>query len=105
MNPNEYQKAAMRTVSSLAQHELMLNGIMGLNGEAGEIADYYKKSRFQGHELNREHLAEELGDLLWYVATFAEGIGYKLEDVMKMNIEKLKKRYPNGFEVERSINR
>ena len=111
MNFNEYQKEALRTekgmnkVSAGDANGYILNGVMGLNGEAGETIDIVKKHVFQGHELDREHLAEELGDCLWYIAVTANGIGYTLEDIAKMNVEKLHKRYPNGFETERSINR
>jgi NTP pyrophosphatase (non-canonical NTP hydrolase) len=69
------------------------------------VVDLVKKHLFQGHELDKKKLADELGDVCWYIATMAKGLGYSLEEIMKMNIEKLFKRYPNGFESERSINR
>ena len=72
-------------------------------GEAGEVADAFKKARFQGHE--DPDVEEELGDVLWYVAMIAKLIGSDLETVMFRNIEKLRERYPDGFEVERSVNR
>ena len=102
MTGNEYQKAALRTAGS---DNLLLNGVMGLCGESGECIDRVKKYTFQGHALDANHLAEELGDVMWYVAVTAAGIGYELEDILKMNVEKLKERYPDGFEKERSINR
>ena len=82
-----------------------MNGLIGLNGEAGEAIDILKKYLFQGHELNVEHIAKELGDVAWYLAVSADAIGYKLEDILQMNVDKLKKRYPNGFRTELSINR
>ena len=105
---NEYQRLAMRTASGPTMEtadNLLLNGVMGLNGEAGECIDLVKKHLFQGKELDKEHLAKELGDVAWYLAVAAQGLGYGLDDIFKMNIEKLMARYPNGFEVERSENR
>lgn len=78
---------------------------MGLNGEAGEAVDILKKVLFQGHKLDREHIAFELGDICWYLALAADAIGYDLETIMKMNIDKLYARYPDGFEVDKSVNR
>jgi NTP pyrophosphatase (non-canonical NTP hydrolase) len=78
---------------------------MGLNGEAGECIDLIKKHLFQGHTLNEEHIAKELGDIAWYLAISADAIGYDLETIFQMNINKLKDRYPDGFDSELSINR
>ena len=114
MTPNEYQKLALRTDSTSAAqlYQLksmtkarLLNGLMGLNGEAGEAIDIFKKYLFQGHALNREHLAKELGDVAWYLALSADALGYTLEEVFRMNIEKLRERYPDGFETGRSLHR
>lgn len=106
MTINEYQVAAMRTSGkNLTTAEHLFNGALGLTGESGEVADIMKKAAFQGHELDVEHLAKELGDICWYLAETATAIGYALEDIMQMNIDKLKKRYPDGFSAERSQNR
>lgn len=78
---------------------------MGLSGESGEVTDHIKKVAFQGHDLDKEEIAKELGDVLWYVARTADSIGYKLEDIAEMNVKKLRKRYPNGFSEEASRNR
>ena len=105
---NEYQKLAMRTASGMCAatpDNLMLNGVMGLNGEAGECIDLVKKHLFQGKPLDKEHLAKELDDVAWYLAVTAQSIGYGLDDIFKMNIKKLEARYPNGFEVEKSEHR
>lgn len=83
----------------------LLNGVMGLNGESGECIDILKKALFQGHGLDAEHLAEELGDVAWYLAVSAQALGYTLEEIMQMNVEKLRRRYPDGFSAERSTNR
>ena len=105
MNPNEYQKLCMRTANFMDSSKLIVNGAMGLCGEAGEVIDLLKKWAFQGHTLHRQDIEEELGDVLWYAAILCEGIGTTMEEVMQKNIEKLKRRYPDGFEVERSVNR
>ena len=106
MQINEYQQLAMRTSNKeLTQYEHLLNGALGLAGESGEVADQLKKNRFQKHPLDLVHIAKELGDICWYIAETATAIGYDLETIMKMNIDKLKDRYPEGFDAERSIHR
>ena len=105
---DEYQTLAMRTATNdiLESKYLCLeNAALGLCGESGEFADIIKKVHFQGHELNEEHLAKELGDILWYIALACEGMGWTLEYIMELNIDKLLKRYPIEFDTERSIHR
>lgn len=104
---DDYQRAALRTAQAdrLSADELLLNGVMGLCGEAGECIDLVKKARFQGHELNTEKLAEELGDVAWYLAVAAHGLGIPLSSILEGNVEKLMKRYPGGFDKARSMNR
>ena len=106
MTGNEYQRLALRTwhAPDIPYGDMVI-GSMGLNGEAGEVIDLVKKFMAQGHELDREHVAEELGDTLYYLAITALSIGKKLDDIMEANIEKLKRRYPSGFDSERSVNR
>lgn len=103
MTFDEYQTNAQRTIP--AGHDRILNGVMGLNGEAGECIDIMKKAMFQGHELDREKLIYEGGDCLWYLAELATGLGVSLGDIAQHNVDNLKKRYPDGFSAERSINR
>lgn len=106
MKVNEYQDLALRTLNrKLSVEQALVDGVLGLNGEAGECADIVKKHFFQGHSLNREHLEKELGDVAWYLAVTAHVIGYSLEDVLLMNVEKLRARYPDGFDECRSRNR
>lgn len=103
---NAYQQAALRTVNPDTYEDLrIVEGVMGLAGESGECVDICKKAVFQGHDLDKEHLAKELGDVAWYLAISAHAIGYDLEDIFRMNIEKLTDRYPNGFDSECSVNR
>lgn len=106
MTVNEYQKLAMTTLNpELSKKDALINGVMGLCGESGEAIDIVKKWLAQGHELDREKLAKELGDICWYLAETATALDLSLEDVMAANIEKLKKRYPEGFDLDRSMNR
>ena len=119
MTINEYQEEAMKTeigmehyISKTNVEKMMsslyprlFNGLMGLNGEAGEAIDLLKKHIFQGHDLDKEHMAKELGDVAWYLAVSANAIGYDLESIFQMNVEKLRNRYPNGFSPKMSVNR
>ncbi len=106
MTINEYQVLALTTLNpALSEKDVLINGVMGLYGEAGEAIDLVKKHLAQGHELDRENLAKELGDVAWYLAETARAIGYDLETILQMNIDKLKARYPEGFSSERSIGR
>ena len=106
MTINEYQKLAMTTLNpALSEKDVLINGVMGLCGESGEAIDIVKKWLAQGHELDKETLAKELGDICWYLAETATALDLSLEDIMAANIEKLRKRYPEGFDTERSVNR
>ena len=107
MTINEYQTAALRTAQTdkLTARELLLNSALGLCGESGEVADLLKKYHFQGHNLDLDHVAKELGDISWYLAVGAYAIGYDLETILQMNVDKLKARYPDGFSVDRSLHR
>ena len=106
MTIHEYQKLAMTTLNpALDQKDVLINGVMGLCGESGEAIDIVKKWLAQGHELDREKLAKELGDIAWYLAETATALDLNLEDILAANIEKLRKRYPEGFDSHRSIHR
>lgn len=103
---DKYQVAAKRTLNTETQGLAKFANLgMGLAGEAGEVCDYLKKVVFHGHELDREKLTDELGDVLWYLANLADSIDISLSEVATLNIEKLSKRYPDGFEEIRSQNR
>lgn len=106
MDVNEYQKLAMRTLNpSLKEKDVLINAVMGLCGESGEAIDIVKKHLAQGHELNKDALIKELGDVAWYLAEAATALGVNLDEVLQRNIEKLKSRYPEGFDSNKSINR
>ena len=107
MTLNEYQNLAQRTadITGNDMEKKLLNGCMGMCGESGEAIDLYKKHKMQGHELDREAMIKETGDVLWYVAETAAALGVTLEEVAERNIAKLRKRYPEGFTPEHSIHR
>lgn len=126
MTGKEYQTLAMRTndggcferlQSSMGiDYELvepwsetmtadLINGVMGLCGESGEFADIVKKLIFHKHPIDINSLKKELGDVMWYVAMCCNALNISLDDVMQGNIDKLKKRYPDGFSTDASINR
>lgn len=106
MTINEFQLDVLRTESgSSHKYPRILHGMMGLCGEAGEAMDILKKTMYQHHPLDKEHLALELGDVAYYLALAADSIGYDLETLLTMNVTKRQIRYPNGFDSERSINR
>lgn len=95
---NDYQKLASRTRKTFETEKEMQTDVgLGLCGEAGEVADIIKKHLAGAKELDKEHLKEELGDVLWYLAEACDCFGFELEDVAKANIKKLAKRHPNGF--------
>ena len=104
MKINEFQEECLRTINNSGK-ALIIECALGITGEAGEVADDVKKWQGQGHWLNEEHIIEELGDVAYYIAVMAAALNTNLETVLKRNVEKRKKRYPNGFESERSINR
>ena len=106
MQVNEYHKLAMRTLASGAsKKDMLIVSMMGLCGEAGEAIDIVKKWIAQGHELDKERLIKELGDVAWYLAEAATALDVTLEQIFQGNIDKLQKRYPEGFDSSRSQKR
>ena len=103
---NKYQKEAEKLISEDGRKDMITNGVLGLAGEAGECCDLVKNIKYQGHELDKEKLKDELGDVLWYIAETATGLGISLEEVAEYNLDKLHKRYHGSkFNKEDSINR
>lgn len=110
MTSNDYQQRALyfKAVSNFnitGESTRLLEGVMGMAGEAGECVELLKKHLFQGHDLDREHMAKEIGDVAWYVALAADALGYSLDEIMRMNLEKISDRYPEGYDDRRSIHR
>lgn len=106
MGLNDYQYYSSRTRAVAPTHNVELsNYALGLVCEAGEVGDILKKVIFHGHELDEEELKKELGDVLWYLSNICNVLGYPLQEVAEMNLEKLLNRYPHGFNVDDSKNR
>ena len=106
MDLNTYQVKAQRTSNKDAsKKDHLLNGLLGLAGEAGECCDLVKKHLFQDHREFEEKLVEELGDVLWYVAETASALGLSLNHIATYNLKKLEARYPEGFDPEKSLHR
>ena len=131
MNGKEYQSLAMRTNDGKATERLLdkydtivffkqvkadkpcekydlggiFNGCLGLSGEVGEFNDMVKKWIFHEKPLDVDHAQKEVGDILWYIAMICHSFGWDMNQIMQINIDKLKARYPDGFDVELSAHR
>lgn len=119
MTGNEYQKYATRTNDGNSTNRLtvasissdvqdfggILNGCLGLSGEVGEFNDMVKKWIFHQKEIDVEHAKKELGDVMWYIALICQSAGWELDEILEINVNKLKARYPDGFDIQKSNNR
>lgn len=105
MKLNDYQIMAERTDQPTDKLNGLRNAVMGMVGESAETLEHMKKVLDQGHDLDEDKLIEEAGDALWYIAKLARYCGVSLEELAQRNIDKLRRRYPDGFDEERSINR
>ena len=106
MELSDYQKKAMRTANKgLSDNDQLMNGVIGIGGEAGELLNKIKKHKYQGHDFSVVEIVEELGDIMWYVALVADSIGWNIDTIAQNNIAKLEKRYPEKFTENHSINR
>ncbi len=106
MTMNEYQELAQRTArKDLSREAHIMNGILGLCGEIGEVADLIKKHHYQDGRAIENEIFDELGDVLWYWNELASAYGFSAEAVAQHNVDKLKRRYPEGFDMERSLHR
>lgn len=102
---HDYQEAVTRTCATADLQETLKLALVGLQDELGEIAGPLKKYLWHGHGLDRSHLQDEVGDVLWYLATLCNALGIALEEALQGNIEKLQGRYPDGFSCQRSRTR
>lgn len=134
MTGNEYQESAMRTNDRKATERLLrnmltcdmehlkwknliaedenhidfggvFNACLGLSGEVGEFNDMIQKWIFHEKQLDIDHAKKEAGDICWYLAMLCESFGWSLDEIMQMNVDKLKARYPDGFDIERANHR
>ena len=102
----EYAEEVLRTYAGEDTWKDKLTlGSLGLAGESGEVIDAIKKWLYAGHGIDPLHLLEEIGDVLWYLALMCTAFGWSLDDAIAANIRKLRNRFPDGFDPERSINR
>lgn len=105
MKVSEYQDLAARTINrKLSVQQIQLHALHGLSAEVGEIHSLFQKY-FQGHNFTVDDLRKEVGDVAWMLAELCTANGWDMENVLQENIEKLKKRYPDGFSEDRSRNR
>lgn len=102
MEANDFQTASRRTYPDTGNN--LIHGVFGLTSEAGEVAGILQKV-YQGHPLDCGHLVSECGDCLWMICEILDAIDFTLEECMQMNMDKLRKRYPDGFDPERSLHR
>lgn len=120
MNATDYQNLAMRTNDGKATDRLtckidrnlngidiggILNGCLGLSGETGEFNDMIKKWIFHEKDLDVDHAKKEMGNVLWYMAMLCHSFGWDMNEIMQMNVDKLKARYPEGFDTQSSAHR
>ena len=105
MTFNEYQRLARRTQNeNLNQEQREDHALHGMAAELGEIHSIYQKE-LQGHEFSTAHVMSELGDMLWFMAELADVLGLTLEHIAAHNVDKLRARYPDGFDADRSMHR
>ena len=106
MTNQDYQEKIKRTMNNkLTPIERISMLCMGIAGESGEMIDYLKKAYFHDHTLSFDILKNEIGDILWYLGNICNEYNFDLSEIMQLNIDKLKKRYPAGFDAEKSRNR
>ena len=102
---NEYQRLAAMTINgSLTEMGIEMHALHGMVAEVGELHGIFQKT-YQGHGFEWEHVKKELGDLLWFIAEYCTSRNWELDDIMQLNIDKLRARYPEGFDAEHSLHR
>lgn len=105
MTGREYQRLAARTINpGLWKEEQEHHAMHGMVGEIGELHSLYQKT-YQGHDFDENHAKKELGDLCWFIAEYCTSQEWNLDDILQMNIDKLRARYPEGFAEEQSLHR
>jgi NTP pyrophosphatase (non-canonical NTP hydrolase) len=105
MHSKKYRKEVLRTATSTPPEKWLELGAIGLAEEAGEVLGLLKKHVFHKHELNREKMLKELGDVRWYFELICTALNTTIDEIEEVNIKKTTERYPEGFTPEKSINR
>lgn len=97
MTPKEYQEKTLSTLVTSGLSDTLAMSGLGLAGEAGECADIIKKALFHKNKpIDEDKLADELGDVMWYLSIIAYCIDVPLETIMERNIAKLQARHASG---------
>lgn len=105
ITPRGYQLMAARTINpKLSNSQMRAHALYGMAAEVGELQGLYQKA-YQGHKLDLEHAKKEIGDILWMVAEYCTAQEWDLGEIMQLNIDKLKARYPDGFDADHSLHR
>lgn len=101
----DYYKAAKITINQkLTWDETKAHAILGMMSEVGEVAGIFQK-KYQGHDVDKERVMDELGDCAWFWMEMCFAMKFDPQEVLEYNIDKLHKRYPGGFDPERSVHR
>ena len=102
---DEYQRLAARTIGKDFTFPMMEgHALYGMASEVGELHGLYQKA-YQGHKLDEDHRKKEVGDLLWFISEYCTSQGWRLGEIAKLNVDKLKARYPDGFSEDKSLHR
>ena len=106
MTLHDYQNLAARTINPglTSPREVEMHSLHGMVGEIGELHSLYQKI-YQGHDFDEEHAKKELGDLMWFIAEYCTAMNWYMDEIATMNIDKLRARFPEGFEVNKSLHR
>ena len=103
---DEYQARCIWTAKDqMSQRDTHMSWSLAIAGEAGELANLTKKVFVHGHAYDQDRVVDELGDILWYIAVYADALGVPLSEVAERNLAKVARRYPNGFSTEASVHR
>ncbi len=106
MDISDYQKHVLRTWNpAVTGDDAVTASVFGAIGELGELVELLKKARYHGHVLDQDKVQKELSDCVYYWAALCHHLGFDAGAIAELNIEKLRARYPNGFEVEKSLHR
>lgn len=105
MDIKTYTKESERTLIDKGHDLNLLHAAMGISTESGELMDAFKRKIFYGKDLDVVNVKEEIGDLMWYVAILLRELDLDFEELLQINIDKLKARYPEKFTEENALNR
>lgn len=114
MDNKTYQEEASKTIPeqevftktlTFNTDKMIVNALLGLSGESGELVDVFKKYYFQGHSIDKDEVIKEIGDVFWYLNLLCQALNITFEEIMEKNIVKLRKRYGEHFDSNKSINR